>query len=254
MVATDLTMFDILGMLESDKSRGLAPTSIHSRRKDIHAFCQWMVDWELIPANPCSRIKPPRIPEHRKGFLSEADFQELLALCPVSTLLGARRHAMLQVFANTGMRRRELLMLTVDDLDWDRHLIRVLHGKGQKERTVLFPQPVQRAVHRYLAIRNSDRPQLWLSQVGTPLTHDTIGLDMRRLFIRAGLGHIEDCCHVFRRTAAANAEKSGIPRAYIQQLFGWNDSTMVDKYVAHMKGETEAIEVFRAKFKPFGSK
>ena len=29
---------------------------------------------------------------------------------------------------------------------------------------------------------------------------------------------------------------------------------MIDTYVAHMKGETEALEVFRAKFKPFGGK
>ena len=86
------------------------------------------------------------------------------------------------------------------------------------------------------------------------MKHDGIGQDMRRLFIRAGLGDMEDCCHVFRRTAAANAERNGIPRAYIQQLFGWSGPEMIDHYVRAMKGENEAIAVFKEKFKPFGGK
>ena len=253
MVPADLTMFDILGNLEMQKDRGNAPATILARRKDIHAWCEWMVTWEIIPVNPCARIKPPKLPKTRKPFLSEEDFQRLLALCPLSTFMGARRAAMVTVLANTGMRRAELLGLTTGALDWDHDLMRVL-GKGNKERTVLFLPVVQKAVLRYLTVRNSDRPELWLNQDGTPMKHNGIGWDMRRLFIRAGLKDTPDCCHIFRRTAAANAERAGIPRAYIQQLFGWDDSAMIDRYVRHMQAETEAIEVVRQKVKPFGGK
>jgi len=127
-----------------------------------------------------------------------------------------------------------------------------VYGKGQKERTVPFLQPAQKATLRWMMVRDSDRPELWLTDDGTPMTHNALGLDLRRMFDRAGLQNVRDVCHVFRRTFAANAERQGIPRPYIQAICGWEDSQMLDRYVAAMQAEGQAIQEFKEKFKPFG--
>jgi len=109
MEALDLGMFDVLGHLEYMKvSRGNSPNTIHTRHRGLRSWCQWMTDWEIIPSNPVAKIKPPKLPKIRKGFMEEPDFLHLLSICPQNTFYGARRAAMFQVLATTGMRRNEL--------------------------------------------------------------------------------------------------------------------------------------------------
>ena len=250
MLPGDVTLFDIVGHLEVMKSRGLAAASIHTRRRAIHAWFAWMVDWELVPANPVSKVRSPRLPRVRKPFLSESDFHKLLGLCPLSTFLGSRRASMLWLLATTGMRRRELLMLSREDLDWDQGLVRVIHGKGQRERWVPFLLEAQRPMLRYLNNRWDSDSCLWVTEKGRPLGYVGLGTDITRLFQRAEVP-VKDALHIFRRTFAANAVRQGVPRQYTQVIAGWSTSQMLDRYTAAMESEGEAIEAFK-KFKPFG--
>ena len=251
MLPGDVTLFDVMGHLEDLKLRGMAVTTIHTRRRALHAWFAWMVDWEIIEVNPVSKVKAPRLPKVRKPFMTEADFQKLLDLCPLSTLVGSRRASILWLLATTGMRRRELHMLSREDMDWDVGAIRVVHGKGQKERRVPFLRPAQRPVLRYLNNRWDAHDCMWVSEEGRPLGYHGLGQDISRLFERAGV-ITKDSFHVFRRTFAANAVRQGVPRQYTQAIAGWASSQMLDRYTAAMEAEEGAIEAFRG-FKPFGS-
>ena len=251
MEPQDVTLFDIVGDLGALKARGLSPVSIHTRRRALHAWFSWMVAWELISTNPVSKVKAPRLPKVRKPFVTEVQFQQMLDLCPLQTMIGSRRASMLWLLATTGMRRREMHMLTVQDLDWERGLIRVVHGKGQKERNVPFLVEVQRPMMWYLHHRQDDLPCLWATELGRSLSYHGISQDMRRLFDRAEIP-VKDPMHIFRRTFAAHAVRQGVPRQYTQAIAGWSSSQMLDRYTAAMEAEEGAIEAFRG-FKPFGS-
>ncbi len=83
------------------------------------------------------------------------------------------------------------------------------------------------------------------------LANDSIWQDLRCLAKRAEV-YLQDTCHIFRRTFAANAVRQNIPRQYVQAVAGWPTSHMLDHYVAAMEAEQSAIDAFR-EFKPFGS-
>ena len=185
MLPGDVTLFDVMSHLEAMKLRGLAAASIHTRRRALHAWFAWMVDWEMLSTNPVTKVKSPRLPRIRKPFLSESDFNKLLDLCPLTTLLGSRRASVLWLLATTGMRRRELLMLKQEDLNWERGEIRIVHGKGQKERNVPFSREAQRPMLRYLNNRWDSNPCLWVTEEGRPLSYVGLGTDVKRLFERA---------------------------------------------------------------------
>src|SRR3546814_20303173 len=74
----------------------------------------------------------------------------------------------------TGVRVGELTGLDIDDIDFDRNVIRVL-GKGRKERTVPFGQPAAAALKRWIdrarpAIRQEGAgPALFLGPRGQRL-------------------------------------------------------------------------------------
>ena len=209
------------------------------------------MDWELIESSPAAHMKAPKVPKVRKPFLSQGEFEAMLNLCPLNTRAGARRQSMLWLMVTTGIRKREMWLLEKDDLDWDRSIIRVRYGKGQKERQIPFDQRCQRAVLRYLHHRTDLLPCLWVTDSGTKLAQDSIFQDIRRVAQRVGV-ELKDTCHIFRRTFAANAVRQHIPRPYVQAIAGWSTPQMLDHYVAAMEAEEGAIEAFR-EFKPFGA-
>ena len=95
-------------------------------------------------------------------------------------------------------------MLTKGDLDWDGSVIRAIHGKGQKERQVPFDRHCQRAMLRFFQRRTDALDWLWITEEGARLGYDGIWKDLKRLAERAELD-LQDTCHIFRRTFAANA-------------------------------------------------
>ena len=241
----EVTRLQILECLSDMKDRGLAPRSVRTRWQAITTWLKWCVAWEFIEVSPGTQIKAPKVPKIRKPFLSKEQFQALLDLCPLNTLLGARRQSMMWLMASSGIRRREMSLLELVDIDWDRESIRVIHGKGQKERQIPFDRQCQRVMFRYLQQRNDSLGCLWVTQEGIRLTYDGIGQDIRRLMQRAGI-EVKDCCHIFRRTRAAILVREGVPRPYICETMGWSPtSPMLDLYVAAMAAEDGAIEAVR---------
>ncbi len=90
------------------------------------------------------------MPKTRKPFLTDEQFAALLDLCPLNTFAGARRQSMLWMLATTGIRRNEMWMLKKKDLDWDASVIRVVYGKGQKERRIPFGKERMPAINAAL--------------------------------------------------------------------------------------------------------
>ena len=247
---TDLSSLHVLQHLGSMRERGLKPRSLRTRWQAITTWLNWCVEWSLIDASPAAKIKAPKVPKTRKPFLTEEQFASLLDLCPLNTFAGARRQSMLWMMATTGIRRNEMWMLKKEDLDWDNAAIRVVHGKGQKERRIPFDRQCQRAVLRYMQQRRDSLDWVWVTEEGIRLGYDGIWQDLKRLTERAEVV-LKDTCHIFRRTFAANAVKQNIPRPYVQAIAGWSTPQMLDHYVAAMEAEEEAIDAFK-EFKPFG--
>ena len=122
-------------------------------------------------------------------------------------------------------------------------------AEGQKQRTAPFPREAQEAMLKYLAFRHDDLPCLWVTEERQRLSYNGIGQDLARLRERAGLkGQIQDICHIFRRTAAANAEEAGVSPSHILAGFGWESPTMLNHYVAAKRLEQgKAVESFKEK-------
>ena len=234
--------------LQTLKVRGLSPFSVRSRFRHLSAFFNWATTWELIERDPMDKIKQPSVPKTRKPFMVADDFTRLLGVCPAHTFIGTRDRAMLLLAATTGMRLAELVSLSLDSLNLQTRMIRVI-GKGSKQRTVPLHLEAHRAMLKYFATRRrrwrtDPGPALWLTERGTPLQKWGANEMMRRLRARSGVT-VKDAWHVLRRTWAAAAVRQGIPRPYIQTSAGWSTSAMIDVYTAAMLNEEAAVEAFR---------
>jgi site-specific recombinase XerD len=147
------------------------------------------------------------------------------------------------------MRRSEIGNLSVEDVDIDQQIVRVV-GKGNKVRYVPFGDRAATALDRYLRLRRTHRyaglPHLWLSERGS-MTGQGVAWVVERRAGQAGLGHVH--AHQFRHTFAHQQKMAGVPDEVIERTAGWAPaSPMLRRYGAAAADERarDAYRRYRA--------
>jgi integrase/recombinase XerC len=128
-----------------DQRRAPGGRKIHSRTRyywiaHLHAFYRWAVSEELTDHDPTVAIVRPR---QRRTLPRPIEGDDL-----VMAIRGARpqMRAMLSLAAFAGLRCGEIAGLERDDIVEAKGLIRVRHGKGDKERIVPIHPDVMSAL------------------------------------------------------------------------------------------------------------
>lgn len=111
----------------------LSVRSQHVRTTPIKALFKWLSRGNHILYNPASELELPRmekrLPRH---VLSAREVEKVLSLPDIATAIGLRDRAMLEVLYSTGIRRMELINLTLTDIDADRGTLLGPPGQGEE--------------------------------------------------------------------------------------------------------------------------
>lgn len=114
-------------------------------------------------------------------------------------------------------------------------------GKGAKERVVRIGRTAQKALLRYLLMRQDDHPCLWVTEEQRPLTHWGIAEVMRVLKRRAKIEGIRCSAHTFRHTFATRAFLNGAGEFEVQSLLGHSKLDMTGRYAASLRSEVAVV-------------
>jgi len=121
----------------------------------VRAFVRYLRREGLIEGDPGALVASPKIEQKLPAHLEIDEMTRLLETPDVTTPLGRRDRAMLELFYASGLRLSELVGLDMDNVNLGGRMVRVL-GKGSKERVVPFNTSAERAIRAYL----KDRPEL----------------------------------------------------------------------------------------------
>ena len=150
--------------------------------------------------------------------ISRADAKALLAACDRRSLIGRRDYAVIITLLRLGLRRGELALLTLDDIDWHAGEL-VVRGKGREDRLPL-PADVGAAIAGYLRRGRpaSDRREMFLCARApyAPIASGTVASTVRRACRRAGIPEVGS--HRLRHTAACEMVSAGVPIVRIGQV------------------------------------
>jgi len=198
----------------------------HLRLAAVKALCQWLARQRLVLYNPAAELELPRLGQRLpRAVLSAAEAETLLNTPDVATPLGVRDRAILETFYSTGVRRSELIRLSIYAVDLERGTVLVREGKGKKDRFVPVGERAVAWTRRYLEeVRPSlavapDDGTLFLTRYGRPFTPNGMSTLIKRLVARAGLGK-DGSCHMLRHTMATVMLEGGADVRYIQQMLG----------------------------------
>lgn len=110
-------LFDPVG----EDRRLSAKTILHHHRL-ISVILQTAVEWQVLFANPCDRVKPPRVEHKEARYLDEKQAMEVMQALESEDI---QNRTMIKVLLYTGMRRGELCGLTWADIDFEKSIIHI---------------------------------------------------------------------------------------------------------------------------------
>lgn len=212
--------------LRKDDGAALSISTQRHRVAEIQLWFAWLVEAGYLPYTRLSEVVLPKLPKTLpKAVLSVPDIDKLMAQVCLDTPTGLRDRTMMEVLYSCAIRRRELLGLTLSDIDMHRGWLLVREGKGGKDRVVPIGQRAIDWVTQYL---NDARPllakyvaeqALFISMKGTPLHHTTFTAKLKEYNRAAGITKTSGC-HAFRHSAATLMLENGADIRHIQAMLG----------------------------------
>jgi integrase/recombinase XerD len=112
------------------------PSTANRRLATLRRYYLWALRHQRVSADPCLPLTSARQALRIPKTLSEAQVEALLKQPPLHTPRGLRDRAMLEVLYATGLRVSELVGLAVLDVSLGDGVVRVVQGKGGKDRLV----------------------------------------------------------------------------------------------------------------------
>mgnify|MGYP006445320913 FL=1 len=150
---------------------GLDPRSIQRHLSAVRRFFRYLIDQEMLDANPALDLKAPRA---RRKLPRTLDPDQVLQLLGITgdAPLDARDRAMLELCYSSGLRVSELADARWDRLDPAQGLMRVI-GKGDRERIVPVGRHALAALQDWQRVsatfRSGDSRYIFITARGTPL-------------------------------------------------------------------------------------
>lgn len=157
--------------------------------------------------------------------LTGAEVRALLAAADDGTLAGRRNRVLVIAMWRAGLRCSEALQLRSSDIDAAAGTLRVLHGKGNRSRTVGIDQGAAAEFAGWMAERESagigPGPLFCtvVGRAGKPLATRYVRALMARLGRKAGIEHRVHC-HGMRHTHATELRKEGWSVPLISRQLG----------------------------------
>lgn len=121
------------GVREDGKPGGLSPKTILQHHRIISSILNDAVEWQVIPFNPASRVKPPKVQKKQAACYEE---EHVVALLAAAESEETKYQVLIQLAIFTGARRGELMGLEWQDINLDagtmeiRQASQYVPGKG----------------------------------------------------------------------------------------------------------------------------
>lgn len=166
--------------------------------------------------------------------LTPDEVKALIRACSNRAPTGIRNRALIAVLYRGGLRLGEALALKTKDVDPERGTVTILHGKGDRRRTVGLDPGAIAIVTRWIDRRKqlgiASRSTLFSTLDGRNLKPSYVRTVLPRLAVKVG---IEKRVHPhgFRHTMAYELMVEGVPVPIIQRQLGHASLATTDRYL-----------------------
>jgi integrase/recombinase XerC len=215
--------------------KNFSGTTLRRKLSTLSSFFRFLCREGTLKNNVAKTVPAPRVQNKLPSYFSIDEMFRLLQLPQGEGFLPARDRAMLELFYSCGLRISELVSLTLEDINLDSRMVKVL-GKGGKERLLPLGRHCVEALKTYLNIRmdkirkiNSGTDQLFLNHRGGGITVRGMRKVVEK-YIKLGNFPGGVSPHSIRHSFATHLLEGGADLRSIQELLGHSSLSTTQKY------------------------
>lgn len=241
------------GFEPSKPIKSLSNKTIKHHHRLISSILNQAVFWQVIPSNPASRVKPPKVARTEAKFLDEKQTAKLIQLLETESIL---HQTMIKMFLYSGLRRGEMCGLEWGDIDFENNLITVrrssqyVAGKGiftketkteTSDRTIKLPSPAFQILKEYKVWKTEERLKMgdrWIvsdriftQYDGKPIHPDSVTGWFRDFVAKTDLPQIT--IHSLRHTNITLLIAAGVPLRTVSYRAGHAQTSTTENIYAH---------------------
>ena len=238
--ASDITFKDAFGYIrylrrEENGEKVYKKGTINARHRAICSFYNHLlktmkyIDTNFFTKEHIEQMKVTE-GESEVTYLTQEESEAFLNAILVSpnnrgTLTRVRDYVMYRLMLTSGLRIQETINLTLNDLDFEEGILKVIEGKGKKDRETTLEKELEPLMGLYLKEReklNSDCPNIFLNQNGKPISGDTSLKAIKRYAKEAGIwkSNTPITNHTLRHSFATHMITKGYPLTSVSKMLG----------------------------------
>jgi integrase/recombinase XerC len=200
---------------------GLHKKTISRRLSALRSFFKYFLLEGRVSYNPLDLIMTPKSEKKLPAVVNPEEVALFIAGPDITTYLGVRDRAIIELLYSSGLRVGELVALNRKDVDLC-HLWAKVKGKGKKERVVPITKIARDWLYYYLndsRRKQEDSDAIFLNRFGVRITTRSIDRLFQGYLKKAGLAH-KVTPHTLRHSVATHLLERGMDLKSIQELLG----------------------------------
>jgi integrase/recombinase XerD len=225
------------------KERNVGLKTIGNYFTSMAMFYEFLEYEGYVDRNPVHSVRKRYIRRYKDN--DEGQMRQLISVDDMTKLINStldvRDKAIITLLAKTGIRRKELITLDIDDIDWVDQSIRLKPTPKRTNRTIFFDDEAAIILHRWVRARETRNEKgskaLFLNNLGTRLNRNGVYLAVTKPAERLGLHNPDSdrmekhfsphCC---RHWFTTHLRRAGMSREFIQELRGDVRTEAIDIY------------------------
>ena len=241
-VLEQLSREDIEAFVEDMQDRGLKPTTVNTRLRNVYAFVRYLIieyrsfDWGLM-----ERKVKLKMPDRLPRAIDPQHLDQLLA-----AIDNCRDRALILLLLRSGMRIGELLNCQLEDIDLTEQKIFIYESdKTSVGRVVYYSADAQQALLAWLQVRDPYRQYLFYGHKDKPLSYEAARCIFKKCLPKAGLQYSSYSLHCLRHSFATDLLNATMPLECLRELLGHCSMEITRRY-ARLSDKTREEEYFKA--------
>jgi len=230
-----VTRLHIIQFLKSLKETGKSSKTIARHIASIRSFHQFLLREKQAEQDPSVLIESPQLERTLPKILSLQEVETLLETPKLTSPLGYRDKAMLELLYATGIRVSEMINLNLTDVHLTMGFIRC-YGKGNKERIVPIGHTATDVLIQYLEKGRSKlidgknpTEALFVNHHGKRISRQGFWKNLKKIALEANINK-ELTPHTLRHSFATHLLENGADLRAVQEMLGHADISTTQIY------------------------
>lgn len=203
------------------RTKNMKPVTVNTYVRHIKCYFLWQ-DKEF-------KLSPLKEEQRLLSTISANDISALVRYKAVGTNL-LRAHVVALLVLDCGLRAAEATGLTLEHVDLDNLVIKVVNGKGGKHRLVPFSPELRKHLFRYTHRHGAGKGvYLFGTKNNTKVSVRNLERDFKLLGEKVSIPHLHP--HLLRHTFACCYLRQGGNLEYLRRILGHSSLSTTQKYL-----------------------